>query len=98
MAASGFGITIMPEFTHTDAATIARPLVDPDFVRQLSLVTVAGRCHEPAVTTLIRAIRAHAWHKENAQQDPERRSLMFLAKWIRLMPSTDPYASERASP
>ena len=98
MAASGFGITIMPEFTHTDATTIARPLVDPDFVRQLSLVTVAGRCHEPAVTTLIRAIRAHPWHEENAQHDPERRSLMFLAKWIRSMPSTDPYASERASP
>src|SRR5262249_31870937 len=60
MVASGFGVTVMPEFSHTDAATIARPLVDPDLVRQLSLVTVAGRRHEPAAV-LIRTIRAHAW-------------------------------------
>jgi DNA-binding transcriptional LysR family regulator len=90
MAASGLGITIMPEFTHTGVATIARPLVNPDFVRQLSLVTVAGRRQQPAVTTLVRAIRAHAWHEENARHDPERRSLMLLSKWIRSTPSTDP--------
>jgi LysR family hydrogen peroxide-inducible transcriptional activator len=76
MVASGYGITIMPEFTHTGVATIARALVDPDFVRQLSLVTVARRRQEPSVTALIRAIRAYGWHEENAQHDPERRSLI----------------------
>ena len=91
MVASGFGVTVMPEFSHTDAATIARPLVDPDLVRQLSLVTVAGRRYEPAAA-LIRTIRAHAWHAENALRDPERCSLMFLPKWNRSMPSADPHA------
>ena len=93
MVASGFGITVMPEFTRTDAATIARPLIDPDLVRELSLVTVAGRCQEPAVTALIRAIRSHAWHEENAPHDQERCSLMFLSKSIGSMPSAEPHAS-----
>jgi hypothetical protein len=91
MVASGFGITVMPEFSHTDAATIARPLIDPDLVRQLLLVTVAGRRHEPA-TTLIRMISTHAWYVENTYGDSEQRSLMLLSKWNRSMPSADPNA------
>src|SRR5262249_57695168 len=59
--------------SHTDAATIARPLVDPDLVRQLSLVTVAGRRHEPAAV-LIRTIRAHAWQAESASLPHSRPS------------------------
>src|SRR5262249_14650581 len=43
MVASRLGITVMPEFTRTDVATVARPIVDPDLFRELSLVTVAGR-------------------------------------------------------
>jgi DNA-binding transcriptional LysR family regulator len=93
MVASGFGITIMPEFSRTDAATIARPLVDPDLVRQLSLATIAGRRQEPAVTALIRTVRGHAWPAENASLDPERRSLMLLSRWLRSMPSADPHAA-----
>jgi DNA-binding transcriptional LysR family regulator len=83
MIASGFGITVMPEFTQTDVATIARPLVDPDLVRQLSLVTVAGRRHQPATASLLRAVRAHAWQEENVPDDPERFPLMSFSKLIR---------------
>jgi DNA-binding transcriptional LysR family regulator len=57
MVAAGFGITVMPEFSHTNVATVARPLVDPDLVRELSLVTVAGRRHEAALSCLLRAAR-----------------------------------------
>jgi DNA-binding transcriptional LysR family regulator len=80
MVASGFGITIMPEFSHTDAATVARPLVDPDLVRQLSLVTVAGRRHQPATAAFVRAIRAHAWQEQPAP--PEQRALTVSSEWI----------------
>jgi DNA-binding transcriptional LysR family regulator len=80
MVASGFGITIMPQFSRTDAATIARPLVDPDFVRQLCLISVAGRRHEP-IATLIRTIRAYAWHGTDASHARQRRRLMKLSKW-----------------
>ena len=57
MVAAGFGITVMPEFSHTNVATVARPLVDPDLVRELSLVTAAGRRHEAALSCLLRAAR-----------------------------------------
>jgi DNA-binding transcriptional LysR family regulator len=87
MVAFGFGVTIMPEFSHTDAATVARPLIDPDLVRQLSLVTVAGRRHEPATAAFVRAIRAHAWQEENAPRDPEQRALMFSSRSIRSVAS-----------
>jgi len=80
------------DWVQTDAATIARPLIDPDLVRQLSLVTVAGRRHEPAAV-LIRTIRAHAWQAENAPRDPERCSLMFLPKRSLSMPSGKPHAA-----
>jgi DNA-binding transcriptional LysR family regulator len=93
MVASGLGITVMPEFSHTDAMTIARPLVDPDLARQLLLATVAGRRHEPAAAALIRAIRAYAWQAANASRDPKRCSMMYLSKWMRSMPSADRHAS-----
>ena len=57
MVAAGFGITVMPEFSHTNPATVARPLVDPELVRELSLVTAAGRRHEAALSCLLRAAR-----------------------------------------
>lgn len=83
MVASGLGITVMPEFTHTGVATVARPLVDPDLLRQLSLVTVAGRRHEPAAALFVRTIRAHLWQGEQAPHDSGRRPLMSLSKMIR---------------
>jgi DNA-binding transcriptional LysR family regulator len=81
MVASGFGITVMPEFSHTDITSVARPLVDPDLMRQLSLITVAGRRQEHALAAFIRTIRAHVWHAKNTQNDLDRRSLMVLSKW-----------------
>lgn len=76
IVASGFGITVMPEFTHTDnLATVARPIVDPDLVRQLSLATVPGRRHEEAAACFLRAIRAQPW-TANKQHSPATCALM----------------------
>ena len=63
MIASDFGVTVMQESTRTNAATVARPLLDPDPVRQLSLTAVADRRHRTAVTWLLRAICAKRWHE-----------------------------------
>jgi LysR family hydrogen peroxide-inducible transcriptional activator len=82
MVASRFGITVMPEFTHTDVATVARPIVDPDLFRELSLVTVAGRRHEPAAASLLRAIRAHRWPDDNTRLDSLQGSMMRFSKMI----------------
>jgi LysR family hydrogen peroxide-inducible transcriptional activator len=89
MVASGCGITVMPEFTHTDIATVIRPIIDPDLVRRLSLVTVAGRRHEPAVASLLRAIRAHCWHEEDAANNCEKGLLMSFSKTVRPVAVSD---------
>ena len=79
MVAAGFGITVMPEFSHTNVATVARPLVDPDLVRELSLVTVAGRPHKAALSWLLRAARAEG---RQTQELHAPRSLISFSKSI----------------
>ena len=77
MVAAGFGITVMPEFTHTNGlATIARPIIDPDLIRQLSLVTVPGRRHEQPAAWFLRAIRAQTWNANNSTTPLASRALM----------------------
>jgi DNA-binding transcriptional LysR family regulator len=97
MVALGFGITVMPEFTHTDLATVARPIVDPDLARQLSLVTVAGRRHEHAVASLLHAIRAHYRHEEKAPDNSGQSSLLSLTKMTRSVPEPEAYSSADVS-
>jgi LysR family hydrogen peroxide-inducible transcriptional activator len=87
MVASSFGITIMPEFTRTDMTTVARPLTEPDLVRQLSLVTVAGRRQDQPVTTFICAIRAHCRQGEDVPSNPEQRFLMSFSQMVKPMPN-----------
>jgi hypothetical protein len=57
----------MPENLHLGYGTLARPLIEPELQRDVSLVTVAGRPHEPSVQHLVRAIRAHNWRAELAK-------------------------------
>ncbi len=95
MIASGFGVTIMPEFTLTNVATVVRPLVDPDLFRELLIVTVAGRRHEPAVTWLLRTIRAHRW-QENLPNHRVSRSLMSVSRMFGRVANSDAHASTEA--
>jgi DNA-binding transcriptional LysR family regulator len=66
MVAAGRGVTLMPESLHLGHGTLARPLIEPALNREVSLATIAGRPHAPAVQHLIRAIRAHHWAPETA--------------------------------
>jgi DNA-binding transcriptional LysR family regulator len=81
MIASGFGVAIMPEFSRINVATVARPLVDPDIVRELSLVTVAGRRQQPAVARLISSFRARDGRDETTH-DPASPPLITALKRI----------------
>src|SRR5262249_4122802 len=82
MIASGFGVAVMPEFSHTNVATVARPLVDPNLVRELSLVTVAGRRQQSALTRLIRTFGSHG-RREEALDRTASLQLMMASKSIR---------------
>jgi DNA-binding transcriptional LysR family regulator len=57
MIAAGCGITILPEFSRTFPDVVTRPVVEPALIRELSLVTVAGRPHCEAIAWVLRALR-----------------------------------------
>jgi DNA-binding transcriptional LysR family regulator len=61
LVAAGMGFCIMPEFSVMLPGVIARPVTEPEIVRQVSLVTVAGRRFSPALQAFIRAIKAYRW-------------------------------------
>jgi DNA-binding transcriptional LysR family regulator len=61
MVLAGLGCTTMPEFLPLLPGIATRALVEPEVARTISLVTVAGRRHSPAVGALVRLARRHPW-------------------------------------
>lgn len=58
---AGLGFTFIPEFAVTLPGLRVRPLIEPDIVRSIQVVTVRGRPHVPAVGAFVREILAFAW-------------------------------------
>jgi DNA-binding transcriptional LysR family regulator len=63
MAAAGLGFSFVPEFSVTIPGLLTRPLVEPEVVRTVSLVTVRGRPHSPAVGAFVRAANKQDWRQ-----------------------------------
>ncbi|WP_193370703.1 LysR family transcriptional regulator [Pelagibius marinus] len=61
MAAAGLGFSFIPEFSVTVPGVKTRPLVDPEVARTVSLATVRGRPHSPAVGAFVREARTTQW-------------------------------------
>jgi DNA-binding transcriptional LysR family regulator len=72
MITAGRGVTVLPEYAHSGAETLTRPLVEPELAREVVLVTVSGRPHDPWVHLLLRAARAHKWDDRDAMPEPRR--------------------------
>jgi DNA-binding transcriptional LysR family regulator len=62
MVASGLGYAFMPEGCVKHAQVVARPLVNPEIWREVSLVTVRGRPHSPGVGALVREAMRLRWN------------------------------------
>lgn len=72
MVMAGLGFTYIPEYAVTLPGLIALPLVEPEVVRTVQLVTVRGRPHSPAVGAFVRQARKHDWRgKVDAPQAGE---------------------------
>lgn len=69
MVAAGMGVCLLPEFASVQPGLALRPLVEPAIVRQICLVTVAGRRWSTPVAALIGALRTHRW-AEGQFNDP----------------------------
>jgi DNA-binding transcriptional LysR family regulator len=61
MVTAGFGICFIPEFSPTIPGLQTRLVVEPEVVREVSLVSMAGRRFSPAIAGFTRAIRAYKW-------------------------------------
>ncbi len=61
MIRSGMGWGFFPESYAFPSDVAVRPIVEPDFARTVSLVTVRGRPHSPAVGAFVKAARAFSW-------------------------------------
>jgi DNA-binding transcriptional LysR family regulator len=61
MVAAGMGICFLPEFSAIHPGVRHRPVVEPEVVREVSLVSVAGRTFSPAVSAFVKAVREHDW-------------------------------------
>jgi LysR family transcriptional regulator, hydrogen peroxide-inducible genes activator len=61
MIAAGLGFGFMPEYSVNHPGVVARRLVEPEFWREVNLVTVRGRPHSPAVGSFVREAMRTAW-------------------------------------
>jgi DNA-binding transcriptional LysR family regulator len=61
MVMAGMGVCFTPEFSPVLPGLHARPVIEPEVMREVSLVTVAGRRFSPAVAAFERAIKAYRW-------------------------------------
>lgn len=61
MVASGFGFGFFPKYSIANADVVARPLVNPEFWREVSLTTVKGRPYSRAVGALVHEAMRSSW-------------------------------------
>ena len=61
MVAAGMGICFIPEFSANQPGVCYRPVVDPEIVREVSLVSVADRSPSPAFSAFASAAKQYDW-------------------------------------
>jgi LysR family hydrogen peroxide-inducible transcriptional activator len=61
MCAAGMGFGFLPEFSINHPGVVARPVVEPEFWREVNVVTVRGRPYSPAVGALVREAMRTDW-------------------------------------
>src|SRR5262245_26745990 len=61
MVAAGLGFGFLPRNSAKRHGVVAVPIIDPEFWRQVNLVTVRGRPHSPAVGALVRETMRKKW-------------------------------------
>jgi DNA-binding transcriptional LysR family regulator len=66
MCAAGMGFSFIPEFCINHPGVVSRPVIEPEFWREVNIVTVRGRPHSPAVGALVREAMRNSWIAEEA--------------------------------
>src|SRR5947208_13703457 len=66
MVAAGLGFAFMPENAAKHPGVVALPVVEPEFWRNVNLVTVRGRPYSPGAGALVREARRKKWFGQKA--------------------------------
>jgi DNA-binding transcriptional LysR family regulator len=66
MAAAGLGFGFMPQLSASHPGVAARPLIEPEFWREVALVTVRGRQYSAAAGSLVREAMRKRWNGKPA--------------------------------
>jgi DNA-binding transcriptional LysR family regulator len=66
MVAAGLGFAFLPANSAKHAGIVALPIVEPEFWREVNLVSVRGRPHSPAVGALVREAMNKRWFGKQA--------------------------------
>jgi DNA-binding transcriptional LysR family regulator len=66
MVASGIGWAFMPEHSVGHPGVVGIPLTEPEFWREVNLVTVRGRRHSPGVGALVQEAMRTRWFGRTA--------------------------------
>jgi DNA-binding transcriptional LysR family regulator len=70
MIKAGLGFGYFPEFAVSDPGIILKPLIEPSFSRTVSLVSVRGRPHSPAVGAFVKQARLEKWPAAKSAKHP----------------------------
>ena len=66
MVAAGVGWAFMPAHSVKHPGVAGLPLTEPEFWREVNLVTVRGRRHSPALGALVREAMRVEWFGQTA--------------------------------
>jgi LysR family hydrogen peroxide-inducible transcriptional activator len=66
MVAAGLGFAFLPANSSKHTGVVALPIIEPEFWREVSLVSVRGRPHSPAVGAMVREAMNKKWFGANA--------------------------------
>ncbi len=70
MVLAGLGVSSLPEFSPALPGLLTRPYAEPEIVRKVSLVTIAGRRFSPALASFVKAVKAFDWVQSGAPAAP----------------------------
>ena len=71
MCAAGIGFGFLPEYSINHPGVAAVEIVQPEFWREVNVVTVRGREHSPAVGAFLRIARSIPWPKQEVARSGE---------------------------
>ncbi|GLS39325.1 transcriptional regulator [Mesorhizobium tianshanense] len=61
MIAAGMGVCFIAEYSASHPGVCHRPVVDPEIIREVSLVSVADRLPSPVVSAFAKAVKEYDW-------------------------------------